>query len=422
MTTNRARITKRVVDGAPTPASGATDLWDTDIKGFHLRTVGSGRKFYRVRYLSAGRKRVFTIGEHGSPWTPNDARKKAESILREVSGGIDPNEEKQANRNALTVADLIDTYLTQGPLSKPNKRASSWAVDTYNLARHVRPLLGKKAVAALKAGDLERWQAAVALGKTAIDERTGWRGRARVTGGAGAAAKAMRCLAAMFAWAVAKELIPENPALKVERFKDGRRERYLSQDEAGAIWRSVGELEREGRLTASQAACFKLLMLTGARRGEIVGLRWTEVDLNRKLLLLPPLRHKAGATSHPKAIGLSDEAVDIVSRIPRLSQYVFPAAGLNTPMAPPKKPWAKVLARAEVSDASFHILRHTLASFAVADGVSLYAVGKMLGHAKPETTARYAHLRDDVSNLALGRVATRYTEPAPPRIAADDAA
>lgn len=408
----RDKITKTVVDATHPNPTGDVMVWDTQLKGFRLRVRPTGRKVYEVRYRLGSRQRLYTIGSHGSPWTPEKARAKALGVLSAVEEGSDPQDERDEARRAVTVAELIAVYLEKGPADKPGKRDTSWATDTYNLKRHAEPLLGRMVARDLTPTDISEWQAGVAAGKTATKAKSEKkRGRINVKGGPGAAARATRTLAAMLAWAKTRGIIQDNPAERVEKFKDGRRERYLTDEEAARLWVAVGDLkdQKKDGITAEQAAAFKLLMLTGARRGEILGLRWPEVDLRRKMLLLPPFRHKSGGNARPKSIPLPEAAVEILQTLTRNGEHVFATGLTDAPMTPPKRAWAKVLAKAEVENASFHVLRHTLASFAIADGASLYVVGKALGHAKAETTQRYAHLRDDITARTTEAASARYT-------------
>ena len=412
MPTTRAKLTKDVVD-ATSPRGAPVDgriVWDTELKGLRLRVRPTGRKTYEVMYRDKhARKRLLVLGDHGKDLTADQARKKARSALGKVADGKSPQELKAADRKALTIGDLIDLYLSDGPADKPEKRASSWDTDRANLDRHVRPLLGKELIASLRPEHISQWQAQVEAGKTAATGKSGKaRGRLKVTGGRGAAARSVRTLSAMLAWAQRRQLISANPAIGVAKLKDSRRERFLTDEEAERLWGAVADLQAEGEITGLQAVAFRLLMLTGARRNEVLELRWSEVDLGRKMLILPPHRNKAGA--RPKSISLPEVAVDELKQLARSGEHVFPAARGESAMTPPKRAWAKVLARATLEGVSFHVLRHTLASFAVADGASLYVVGRALGHSKPETTQRYAHLRDDVAAKATETASSRYTQ------------
>ena len=433
---SKVKLTKRVVD-ATGPREGLDVIvWDTEVIDFRLRVRPTGRKTYEVRYRPDGSKtqRQKTIGVHGSPWTVEEARDAAKVALRDVHAGADPLKSKSDLKAALTVSELIDAYLLQGPAWKPDKRASSWEVDRYNLVHHAKPLLGKKIAKDLQAEDLTEWQAKVATGATAKRVPSGKkRGVTNVTGGPGAAAKAIRVMATMLEWARMRKLVPVNVCRDVEKLTDGVRERYLTDDEAAAVWRAIDSLAAENQLTEALVAAFRLLMLTGARIGEIEALRWSEVDLKRGLLLLPPARHKSGGRAKPKALQLPAPAIDLLTRLRarRTSiQFLFPAIATrerlgadgkiipatyaDRAMSRPKSQWARVLKRAGVTDSSFHVIRHTFASQVIADGTGIYTLSKMLGHARASTTERYAHLRQDAGAVAAEGVAARYASPVPP--------
>ena len=146
MESRTARITKRTVDAVVTPTTeaGEARVWDTDLKGFFLRVYPSGRRVYALKYRLGPLQRIFTIGVHGSPYTPEMARDAADAALRRVADGEDPATIKKEAREALTVSALINRYLEDGPATKPSKRASTWANDGSNLKRHILPLLGRK--------------------------------------------------------------------------------------------------------------------------------------------------------------------------------------------------------------------------------------------------------------------------------------
>ncbi len=188
------RITKRTVDAAlPNPAGGDSFFWDSDVKGFGLRIKPSGVKSYVLKYRIGRRTRRLTIGKHGSPWTPEDARQRAGELLRAVNDGRDPATEKAEARSDLTIAELADVYLEEGPAAKPNKKPSSWITDRSNIERHIKPLLGQKMLKLLTQAEVAKFQADVAAGKNTADVRTKRRGRARVKGGKGTAARSLAC-------------------------------------------------------------------------------------------------------------------------------------------------------------------------------------------------------------------------------------
>jgi integrase len=430
---DRRKITKRLVDAIQPPVGDDIIIWDTEVSGFRLRVRATGRKVYEVRYRTEGTtvQRQLTIGRHGSPWTPDAARDRAKVILHTAGQGGDPLATRKAARASLTVAALCEAYLRDGPAHKPNKRESSWGVDRYTFNHHLIPILGHRVAKSLKPSDLAEWQAKVATGGTAKRVQTDRpRSVVHVRGGRGAAARAMRSTAAMLAWAKSVELLESNPAEKVAKIPDGRRERYLSDEESASIWTAIETLLTERSLTLTQASFFRLLMLTGARRGEILGLKWSEVDFQRGLLLLPPARHKTGGSSRAKTLHLSPAALELLLELKEEHpgfQHVFPMLRLqpkagnrdgearpasfeDRPMTPPKAAWDRVLTKSGVTGAPLHVLRHTFASQVVASGESLYTLSKMLGHARATTTERYAHLRTGPGVAAAQLIAERYRQ------------
>ena len=153
---------------------------------------------------SAGRTRKTVLGRYGI-LTVEMAREKATKLLAAVLDGRDPSQDKRERRKAQTVGELADLYLSEGSVEKPNKKLSSWQTDRSNIDRHVRPLLGTRLARGLTPLDVARFQADVAAGKTAKDEKTGPRGRAIVTGGPGIASRALSVLSAMMTFGQRRE-------------------------------------------------------------------------------------------------------------------------------------------------------------------------------------------------------------------------
>lgn len=387
----RAKLTKRMIDAS---VSGSTEIrvWDTEVKGFVLRIFPDGRRNFGVKYRIGARQRWFTIGNFGDPWTVDEARERAKRVLRSAEDGVDPQTAKQERRAALTVDELIECYLAEGPRSKPEKRSSSWRHDISRLRRHVSPLIGRIAARDVTHKDVERVQADVAAGKTQASIKGRKRGVARVRGGSTIASGVVRTLAAAMNWAVREGMIDKNPCVGVKRVATPRRERYLTREEVRRVLGAADELATAGEIPRAFSDAVRLLALTGARRSEILELRWPEVDLERGRVILPRHRSKTGE----KSITLNRAAIEILRRQPRSgSEHVFPGRGIKGPLVGVSKRWDLVRRRAGIADLRMHDLRHTFASFAVADGASLYVVGKALGHTQASTTERYAHLADD---------------------------
>ncbi len=412
----KSKITKRTVDAARAPIAGETRIWDTEVRGFFLRVYPSGRKVYALKCRVGGGQHIHTLGVHGSPWTPDQARAAAAEALRRAKNGEDPSAAKKAAREALTVGGLIDRYLADGPAAKLAKRASTWKIDAANLNRHIRPILGNKVANAATKADATRAVRDIASGKTATDEKTRPRGRARVTGGEATARRTAAVASAMFAWGMEHSLVATNPFAGIKLNRAPVRERFLSRDEAGRFLYAIADLQDKSLLSETFADALRLLLLTGARKTEILGLRWSEVDQLRNVLILPPERTKAGGKTGERRISLSAPALEILSRrrarseaeIPATgSLFVFPAARGEGHAIGLRRAFTKVRAKANLEGLRIHDLRHSFASFAVADGASLYLIGKLLGHANARTTERYAHLSNDPLQDAANQIGRR---------------
>lgn len=384
------RLTKAVVDRAK-PKEKDYFLWDVELKGFGLKIARGGRKSYVCKYrVGSGRAaptRRMTIGAHGSPWTVDQARTEARKLLGRVANGQDPAKDKQEAMKQLTVSELCDLYFDQGVATK---KASTMATDRGRIERHIKPLLGKKKVPDVSRADIKRFLQDVANGKTAKDVKTGPHGRAIVRGGRGTATRTVGLLGGIFSFAFDCGLIAENPVRGVKRFSDKKGERYLSQSELVALGKALSEAAKKGA-NPFAIAILKLLIFTGARKGEIETLSWKEVDFDTGYLRL------ADSKTGQKMIPLNAGALEILSRIKRIEgvEYVFPAHRGNGHYEGTPKVWRRIRVNAGLDDVRIHDLRHSFASIAVSGGASLPIIGALLGHTDSATTQRYAHLQDD---------------------------
>jgi len=394
----KAKLTKRIVDAAH---AGNRDkfIWDTDVKGFGLKVTPAGNRIYVLQGRRDGSMYPvrFTIGKHGSPWTPDLARDEATRLLGQIADGIDPRETKLEAKRNISVAELCELYLEEGC---ETKKASSIEKDRSIVARHVVPLIGRKPIQAIKRADMERFMADVANGKTALDERTGFRGRAIVRGGKAAANRAMESLSSILSFAVNRDLMPNNPALGVRRFRKERKERFLSPAELARLGEVLVLAEKKD-FNPYAIAAIRLLALSGCRKNEILSLRWDWVDFERAALRLPD--SKTGA----KVVALGAPALELLNAIPRIegNPHVFPGGKEDGHFVGLQKVWARIRETAGLSDVRLHDLRHSFASVGAAGGDSLYIIGKLLGHQQSATTQRYAHLADDPLRAAADRIA-----------------
>lgn len=417
------KLTKRTVDAAQ-PKDRPFRLWDSELTGFGLKVTPAGAKTYIATYRAGtGRgapQREYTLGRHGV-LTPDQAREEAQRVLSAARLGADPQSERHLQRGELTVAQLCDLYLAEGT---GTKKASTLATDRSRIASHVKPLLGSKRISAVSAGDVGRFMRDVAGGKTATAPRkVGPRAVSQVLGGKGTATRTVGLLGGIFAFAVRGRLLAENPVRGVQRYQDGKSERFLSAAELARLGEAIAAAELDGR-NGHGLAVIRLLTITGARKSEIEGLRWDEVDFERSALRLrdsktgaklipigaPALAILSGLAAKAKADAkaAAEEASATGAALLDPSPFIFPASrkadGHWTGTA---KVWQAVRRAAGLKDVRLHDLRHTFASLAIGaagGGNSLAMIGKLLGHADVKTTARYAHLADDPVRQAADRI------------------
>ena len=393
-------------------------VWCERLPGFGCRVWPSGRKSYIVQYRIGGRRsptRKKTIGE-SKTLTTEQARKAAEIHLASAKLGDDLVETERRSRAALTVSELCDEYLKHGVgLKKP----STIKTDIGRIDGHIKPLLGTKKISSLTRRDMERFLQDVASGKTARDVQTRKQGRSIVKGGKGAATRTVRLLGGILSYAVNQGYIDSNPRTGVKLFKDGRNERYLSEPEIDRLFAALKLAETDGLpwtlkrgakaehrpseehqreiISPHVTAAIRLLLLTGCRLREILHLRWNEIDWDKRWIVLPDSK-----TGH-RIVPLSDQAVNILEHLPRIGTFVVCGKFADKPRSDLKKPWLRISKHAELEGVRLHDLRHTFASLAAKNGLSLQIIGAQLGHKSQETTARYAHLCDrtlrDAANM-----------------------
>jgi integrase len=413
-----ARLTKRTIDTIK-PGPTEFSIWDSDISGFGIRIRPSGAMSYLVMYRTGGRNsplRKVTIGSVGK-LTVEEARAAARKILAKAELGEDVAERLAIARKAETMAELCDLYFRDaergvliGKRGRP-KKASTLASDRGRIARHIKPLLGRKTVQEVTKADIERFLRDVASGKTATDVRTKKHGRAIVRGGQGTATRTVRLLGGIFTYAIERGMRSDNPVHGVRKFADAQGERFLSSEELVRLGEAFREAETVGlpwdtkpdgpgakhlprnpddrrtTLSPHAIAAIRFLMLTGLRLREALSLRWSEVDLERGLLFLPD--SKTGR----RTVVLGEASMALLEAVPRVEHcpYVFAGEKPDRPRSDLKRPWAMVTRAAGLEGVRLHDLRHTFASHGAAVGMGLTVIGRLLGHADVKTTNRYSH-------------------------------
>jgi integrase len=377
------KITDRIARALTPPVQGNRITYDEEVRGFGLRVTARGAKSFILNYRVGGRERRITIGGYPD-WSVSAARERARSLKRRVSLGDDPMQERHDERDAPTVADLCDRF-EQEYLSK--RRPSTQRDYRGILKTYVRPNLGRTKVADLAHSDIDTLH-------REISKRAPYRANRTV-----AVISRMLNLAISWGWRT------DNAARGIERAPEQKRERFLSPPE---IVRLTQVLKAHPKRTSANAIL--LLLLTGARKSEVLGARWDQFDLEKGVWTKPSSHtkqnkeHRVPLSGPALALlrGIKDEVKCTAARTTK-SDFVFPGKD-NQPLAEIKRIWSSICKTAELGGFRLHDLRHTYASILASSGLSLPIIGALLGHTQATTTQRYAHLIDDALRRATERV------------------
>jgi integrase len=396
------RITKRVVDVLrPDPGGRDVFKWDAGdgaLKGFGVRVKPSGARSYFIQYRnSEGRTRRLVLGRVGE-LTPEQAREFASDRLTQVRLGGDPSAERHAARAGVTVAEVCDLYLAD---AKGRIKTSTLAMDRSRVECHVKPLIGRRAVAGLTRRDIERFQADVAAGKTAKPrKKTGRSGK--TTGGRAVAARTVGMLGAILEFAKRHGTIEDNPARGIRRFADNRLRRFLSASELRALGVAMRKAERDGENPTGIAA-IRALLLTGCRRNEVLALPWAWLDAKSRCIRFEDT--KSGAQLRP----LGQAAAKYLAAQPKQDgcPWIFKADIGDGHFVGLPRVLARLCVLAGLKDVTIHTLRHSFAATAAELGFSELTIAGLLGHSVPGVTARYAHVPDSALVAAADRVSAR---------------
>lgn len=396
-----SKLTKRAVDALEPPKKGQAFLWDGELRGFGVRAIPSGLKTFILQYRNAeGRSRRIALGRYGV-LTVEQARDKAKVKLGAVANGADPAEKADGPRETITVAEICDWYLAEaeagrilGRRDRPIK-PSTLAMDRSRIETHIKPLLGRRQVRALKLADIAGMQADIAAGKTAKPRGAGRGGV--TTGGAGVAARTVSTLQSLLAHAKLLDVVVANPAVGVRKLSGKKKDRRLSVAEIKKLGTAMCAADGGGERSVALTAV-RLMLLTGFRISEVQGLQRDWLHADQGYIHFPDTK----SDGQVRAIGPS--AVQLVASQPVRNDcpYVFPADVGDGHYTAAKGCLARLCAIAKIEGVTPHTLRHTFGSVAGDLGFSELTIAALLGHAARGVTQGYVHI-DEALKLAASR-------------------
>lgn len=371
------RLTETLVKTVASPAKGNQITYDTELKGFGVRVTANGAKAFVLNYRVGGQERRITIGGYPE-WTVAAAREKAKELKRQIDVGADPMADRHEERAAATMGDLCDLYIER---HLPKKRPTSQKDDLAIIEKIILPRFGKMKAGAIRYADIETLHRELSATAPYRANRT------------------VALLSKIFSLAVKWEEVAENPAKGVERNPEHPRARYLDSAELDRLFDALA-----AHASQPAANAVRLLLLTGARRNEVLSATWDQFDLNRGYWTKPAASVKQKRLHR---VPLSSQALDLLRDMrsgAQSDQFLFPGPDPAKPVADIKKSWAAICARARIEGVRLHDLRHTFASTLASSGSSLPVIGALLGHTQAQTTHRYSHLFDDPLRAATERV------------------
>ena len=346
------------------------EIFDSELRGFYVDVLASGRKSFRLRYRIKKKLRVVTLGD-AQILSTLEARQLAVNLLRQVNLGVDPHAPLITTSSPLLKDFFVEKYL---PYIKSYKR--SWNTDESMIRNHLIPQLGNMEMGSIKPPDI-----------AVFVERMKSEGYA-----SGTCNRALVLLRYGFALAIRWKLsgIDSNPVKEIKNIKDDNKiERYLTEVQTRELLHAI-------RQSSSEMLQYIVLFLiyTGARKREVLDARWRDVDWAQKSWRIP--KTKSGKVRH---VPLSTGAMKVLEHL-RLKvrkgfledQAIFANPNTGDPFVSFFYSWNNARVRAGLPDFRIHDLRHSFASYLVNAGRSLYEVQELLGHADIKTTSRYAHL------------------------------
>ena len=366
-------------------------IWDAVLKGFGIRVHKSGASYflnYRDKY---NKQQYYTIARTNEI-SLKDARKTAGDLLTEIRKGGNPLQERRSNKNLKTVAELCELYLKEGCR---HKKASTIAMDKSRIECHIKPLIGNEPVEAITRSRVIKLMNDITDGKTAKDREKSdkLRGSRKVSGGQGAASRTIGMLGAIMKFAVDMEIINSNPCDGIKRPADNVRDTYMTFDELEDLGLAMRE---EKEIPPVVLTAIRLLLLTGCRRDEVQGLKWSEVDLENQCFRFEDT--KTGKQMRPFGI-VAKELLQSLEHNPEQT-WVFPSrVNSKLHITDTLSPLKLLAAKAGIKkNITVHTARHTISTLSEYEDI---LIAPILGHSNRRTTTSLYRHNPNPSKVAL---------------------
>jgi integrase len=374
------QLTKAMIDRSPNKET-AYLIWDDIIKGFGCRIHPSKKTFmYMYRSPATRKSSYITIGVYGSI-TVDEARTQAKRFAHSVQiEKIDPRDIKKLQdrereveaQQSTTFEEFLTIFLEKYP-KEASWKPSTFKVNSYVLKNRILPFFGKKPMVGIDRKDILEFKDLIY--------------RSNIKNN-----KYIVLLSTIFKQAALWGYRPRNsnPCEEISKDIDGKMERFLSIEELERLEKTLIAKEIKALASPYTINAFRLLMYTGCRRGEIMSLKWEEVDFADRCLRLND--SKTGKRTIP----LNESAIKVLQNIQKQvdNPYVCCGTKSGTHLSDLQSTWQSIRKQAGIPDVRIHDLRHSFASFMIKSGLSIFEVSKLLGHSSINTTMRYAHLAD----------------------------
>lgn len=373
MSTTKLNFTKPALQKLPLPPAGRRDYYrDEREKGLLLdvRSTGS-MTFYLYKKVNGKPERMY-LGQFPDMSIEN-ARKASAGKKGEIAQGQNPQDEKRNIRNEITFGELFTMYLERH--SKLHKR--SWQYDEREVTKFLSHWFKRK-ISDITKNEVQKLHTQI-----------------RYDNGLYQANRTLERIRAIYNKGIEWGWDGLNPASKIKKFREKSRDRFLQAEELPRFFEALALEENE-----VARDFFMVALLTGARKSNVMSMRWNELDLKAASWRIPETKN-----GEPLLIPLSSQALQILLEREKKSEsiWVFPGTGKEGHLNDPKKAWHRVLKRAGIADLRVHDLRRTLGSWQAAIGANSYIIGKSLGHKSPQSTAIYARLNLDPVRDSVGK-------------------